>query len=109
MTIDQERRAAPRFSIQVPTEYGHTNTSVGTGHTKNVSSSGVLVEYTSAASPIDTELRMRFSFFQGSFDTVFAAAVVRYTKGGFAVRFVDLEPTQIDVLCRALSLPPPPL
>ena len=107
MTIDQERRAAPRFSVQAPTEYGHTDTPVGTGHTENVSSSGVLIEYTSAAVPIDTELRMRFSFFHGSFDTVFKAAVVRYTEDGFAARFVHLETDQIEVLRRVLSMPPP--
>ena len=109
MTIDQDRRAAPRLSIQVPAEYEYRTSAWGTGFTENVSTSGVLVEHTSAASPIDREMRMRFSFFDGSFGTVFTAAIVRYTKGGFAIRFVDLEPTQIDVLRRALSLPPPPL
>ncbi len=105
MTIDEERRA-PRFSIQVPTEYEYRTSTWGTGLTENVSTSGVLVEHTSAASPIDAEMRMRFSFFHGSFDTVFTGAVVRYTEGGFAVRFVHLEPTQIDVLRRTLSVPP---
>jgi hypothetical protein len=107
MTTDQERRAAPRFEIQVPTEYEHANTSAGTGHTENVSVSGVLVERSSAELPIDTELRMRFSFFHGSFATVFTAAVVRYTEDGFAARFVQLGTDQIEVLQRALSVPPP--
>ncbi len=107
MTIDQERRAAPRFSIQVPTEYEHANTPVGTGRTENVSVSGVLVERTSAEFPIDTELRMRFSFFSGSFATAFTAAVVRHTESGFAARFVDLDTAQIEVLQRALPVPPP--
>ncbi len=108
MTIDQERRAAPRFSIQVPTEYEYESSRPGSGFTENVSTSGVLVEHTSAAFPIDTELRMRFSFFQGSFDTLFTGAVVRYTEDGFAARFVHRETAQIDVLRRALSVPPPP-
>ena len=107
MTTDQERRAAPRFNIHVPTEYEHVNTPAGTGHTENVSVSGVLVERTSAELPIDTELRMRFSFFQGSFATVFTAAVVRYTEGGFAARFVNVDTAQIEVLQRAFSVPPP--
>ncbi len=107
MRTDQERRAAPRFSIQVPTEYAHTNTPAGTGHTENVSVSGVLVERTSAELPIDTELRMRFSFFHGSFATVFTAAVVRYTEDGFAARFVHLDTAQIEVLQRAFVVPPP--
>ena len=107
MTIDQNRRAAPRVSIQVPTEYEYDSNPAGTGHTENVSSSGVLVERTSAELPIDTELRMRFSFFHGSFDTIFTGAVVRYTEDGFAARFVNLDTAQIDVLQRALSVPPP--
>jgi hypothetical protein len=107
MTIDQERRVAPRFSIQAPTEYEYENSTPGAGITENVSSSGVLIEYTSAAFPIDTELRMRFSFFHGSFDTVFTGAVVRYTEDGFAARFVHLDTAQIEVLHRALSVPPP--
>ena len=107
MTIDQERRVAPRFSIQVPTEYEYETSTPGTGLTENVSSSGVLVERTSAELPIDTELRMRFSFFQGSFATVFTAAVVRYTEDGFAARFVNLDTAQIEVLQRAFSVPPP--
>ena len=108
MTTDQNRRAAPRFSIQVPTEYEYDSDLAGTGFTENVSSSGVLVDHTSAAFPIDTELRMRFSFFHGSFDTVFTGAVVRYTEDGFAARFVHLDTAQIEVLHRALSVPPPP-
>ena len=104
MTIDQERRAAPRVSIRVPTEY--KNSTQGNGFTENVSSTGVLLEHTSAEIPIDTELRIRFSFFQDSFDTVFTGAVVRYTEDGFAARFVNLETPQIEVLRRVLSVPP---
>lgn len=98
---------APRFSIQVPTEYEYENTTPGSGFTENVSSSGVLIEYTAAVFPIDTELRMRFSFFHGAFDTVFKGAVVRYTEDGFAARFVQLGPDQIEVIRRTLSAPPP--
>ena len=106
MTIDQERRAASRFSIRVPTEY--KNSTQGNGFTENVSSTGVLLEHASEVIQIDSELRMRFSFFDGSFDTVFRGAVVRYTEGGFAARFTDLEEAHIEVLRRALSMPPPP-
>ena len=104
MTIDQERRAEPRFSIQVPTEYEYESSTPGSGFTENVSTSGVLVEHASAGFPIDAELRMRFLFFHGSFDTLFTGAVVRYT----AARFVRLETAQIEVLRRAFSVPPPP-
>lgn len=108
MTIDQGRRAAPRLSIQVPTEYEYESSTPGSGLTENLSISGVLVEHASAAFPIDAELRMRFSFFLGSFDTLFTGAVVRHTADGFAARFVRLETAQIEVLRRALTLPPPP-
>ena len=106
MTIDQERRAASRFSIQVPTEY--ENSTPGSGLTENVSTSGVLVDHASATFPTDAELRMRFSFFVGSFDTLFTGAVVRHTADGFAARFVRLETAQIEVLRRVLPVPPPP-
>ena len=59
MRTDQNRRAAPRFSIQVPTKYEYDSDPAGTGFTENVSSSGVLVEYTSAAFPIGTEVLQR--------------------------------------------------
>ncbi len=107
MPIDQERRVAPRFNVEVPIEYEYESSTRGTGFTENVSASGVLVEYASAEIPIDTELRMRFSFFHGSFDTVFTSSVVRYTEDGFAARFVHLETAQLEVLHRVLSLPPP--
>ncbi len=107
MTIDQERRA-PRLSIQVPTEYEYESSTPGSGLTENVSTSGVLVEHASAAFPIDAELRMRFSFFHGSFDTLFTGAVVRHTADGFAARFVRLETAQIEVLRTVLPVPPPP-
>ena len=107
MTSDQQRRAAPRFNIRVPTEYEYENFAWGNGFTENVSTSGVLVEYTSDEFPIDAELRMRFSFSHGSFDTVFTGAVVRYTEYGFAARFVQLGTDQIELLQRALSVRPP--
>ncbi len=105
MTTDQERRVAPRLAIQAPTEY--ENSAPGNGFTQNLSISGVLIEHASAEIPIDTELRMRFSFFHGSFDTVFTGAVVRYAEDGFAARFVHLGTAQLEVLHRVLSLPPP--
>jgi hypothetical protein len=104
MTIEQERRAAPRFSIRVPAE--SKNSVQGNGFTKNVSSTGVLFEHASELIQIDTELLMRFSFFHGAFDIPFRGAVVRYTEGGFAARFVHLEAAQIEVLRRALSVSP---
>ena len=100
----EERRVAPRFSVQVPTEYEDSH--MGSGLTENVSLSGVRIEHASRSIPIQTEIRLRFSFFIGSFDTVFHGTVIRHTGGGFAVEFGDMDPVQLDVLRRILRLSP---
>ncbi len=97
----EERRAAPRLSIQVPTEYENSHT--GSGFTKNVSLSGVRIEHASLSLAIQTEIGLRFSFFMGSFDTVFPGTVVRHTEDGFAVHFGDMGEAQLGVLRRVLQ------
>ncbi len=98
----QERRVAPRLRIQTPMEYGQ-DAETGSGFTKDVSLSGVRIEKASLAVPIEAELRLRFSFFQGSFDTVFPGKVVRHTTDGFAVQFGSLDVAQIETLRTALG------
>ncbi len=61
----EERHREPRFRVQVPTEY--ENSHMGSGFTENLSLSGVLIEPASRSNAIQTELRLRFSFFIGSF------------------------------------------
>ncbi len=100
----EDRRTALRFNVQVPTEYENSHT--GSGLTENVSLSGVLIERVSRSIAIQTEIRLRFSFFIGSFDTVFHGTVIRHTEGGFAVQFADMDPVQLDVLRRILRLSP---
>ncbi len=100
----EERRREPRFSVQVPTEYENSQT--GSGLTENVSLSGVLIEHASRSIPIQTEIRLRFSFFSGSFDTEFQGTVIRHTGGGFAVQFGDMDPVQVEVLRRIIRLSP---
>ncbi len=97
----EERRAAPRFIIQVPTEY--ENSQMGSGLTENVSISGVRIEKASISAAIQTEIRLRFSFFKGSFDTIFQGTVVRHTGPGFAVQFGDMGEAQLEVLSRTLE------
>ncbi len=97
----EEQRAAPRFSVQAPTEYG--NSHMGSGFTKNVSLSGVRVEHASISMAIQTEIGLRFSFFVGSFDTVFRGTVVRHTGDGFAVQLGDMGEAQLEVLRRTLQ------
>ncbi len=96
----EEQRAAPRLSIQAPTEY--ENSHMGSGFTKNVSLSGVRIEHASRSIAIQTEIRLRFSFFTGSFDTIFQGTVVRHTEGGFAVQFGDMGEAQLQMLRRIL-------
>ena len=98
----EDRRTALRFNVQVPTKY--ENSHMGYGFTENVSISGVSIEHSSRLIAIQTEIRMRFSFFMGSFDTVFRGTVVRHTEDGFAVQFVDMGDAQREVLRRSLHL-----
>ncbi len=100
----EEQRAAPRFGVQVPTEYEDSH--MGSGFTENLSVSGVLIEPASRSPAIQTEIRLRFSFFIGSFDTVFQGTVIRHTKDGFAVQFGDMDPVQAEVLRRIIRLSP---
>ena len=100
----EEHRAAPRFRVQVPTEY--ENSHMGSGLTENMSVSGVLIESASKSIAIQTEIQLRFSFFIGSFDTVFRGTVVRHSEDGFAVQFGDMGEVQLEVLRRILRLSP---
>ncbi len=100
--MGREQRAAQRYSVRVSTEYEGSD--MGSGFTENVSLSGALIEYASTSIPIQTKIRMRFSFFIGSFDTVFWGIVVRHTEDGFAVEFVDMGESQLAVLRKILGL-----
>ena len=92
----EERRPAPRIRVQAPTEYENSHT--GSGLTENVSLSGVLIERASVSIAIQTEIRLRFSFFMGSFGTEFRGTVVRHTEDGFAVQFSEMNEAQLEVL-----------
>ena len=100
--LGRDRRAAHRYTVRVSTEY--ESSEVGNGFTENVSISGALVEYASRVIPIQTKIQLRFSFFPGSFDTVFRRIVARHTEDGFAVEFVDMGKTQLEVLRKILRL-----
>ncbi len=96
----EQRREARRFIIEVPTEYEDSQT--GSGLTENVSISGVRIERASKSIAVQTEIRLRFSFFTGSFDTLFQGTVVRHTGDGFAAQFVNMGEAQLEVLRRIL-------
>ena len=97
----EDRRAATRLRIQAPVEYGQ-DAEAGRAFTKDVSLSGVRIEQASLAMPIETELRLRFSFFLSSFETLFRGKVVRHTTDGFAVQFGSLDVAQLEILRTAL-------
>ncbi len=102
-----ERRIAPRYRIRVPVEYEQAS-ATGRGTTWDVSTSGVHVamSHASASSPlsIGSEVKLRFSFFVGSFDVAFPANVVRHTPEGFAVQFDRLGSAHRDLLRQALPV-----
>ena len=98
----KKQRAATRFSVQAPTEYEYSHDTTGSGLTENLSLSGVLVERASILIAIQSEIRLRFSFFTGSFDTVFRGTVVRHTGDGFAVHFGNMGEADLDVLRRGM-------
>ncbi len=100
----KEQRAAQRYSVRVSTEYESSD--MGSGFTENVSLSGALIEYASRSIPLKTKIRLRFSFFVGSFDTVFQGIVSRHTDDGFAVQFVEMGESQVEVLRKCLRLSP---
>ncbi len=97
----EDRRAAPRLRIQAPMEYCQ-DAETGRGFTKDVSLSGVRIEQASLAVPIETDLRLRFSFFLGSFETLVPGKVVRHTTDGFAAQFGSLDVAQHEILRRVL-------
>ncbi len=99
------RRSAPRYRIRVPVEYQQAS-ATGRGTTWDVSISGVHVAMSYASPPlsIGSDLKLRFSFFAGSFDVAFPANVVRHTAEGFAVQFDPLGSAHRDLLRQALPI-----
>ncbi len=97
----RERRPSTRFSVCVPMEY-EDHSVTGRGFTNNVSLSGVLIGQASSPAPIEANLRLRFSFFLGSFATPFRGKVVRHAEDGFAIQFASLEEAELEILRTAL-------
>ena len=102
---EPERRIAARYRIRVPVEYEQAS-ATGGGTTWDVSVSGVHVAMNHAAPPVSigSEVKLRFSFFAGSFDVEFPANVVRHTAEGFAVQFDPLGCAHRDLLRQALPV-----
>lgn len=92
---------ARRYDLSAPVEYRGTSVE-GTGTIWNVSASGALVERVSATVAAGTPLRMRVSYYPGSFEIELPTEVVRTTDTGFAVRFTDLDESSQRMLARVL-------
>lgn len=102
-TSVRNRRVAPRYDLRAPVEYSFSDLR-GEGVVWNISSSGARIDLAYPPVASGTRLRLRFSFYPGSFETELPAEVVRRTETGFAVRFESLDEKQAKVL--RLALPP---
>ena len=74
----------------------------GSGTIWNLSASGALVEWASTIVDSGTPLRMRISYYPGSFEIELPSEVVRTTPTGFAVRFMELDTSSRLLLARVL-------
>ena len=96
---------APRFKLRAPTEY--QNESVhGNGMIWDISASGARIENVTSVVDPGATIALRSSFFPGSFDIQLKGDVVRHTRSGFAVQFIELEAAQIDFLRTILPIFP---
>lgn len=92
---------ARRYDLSAPVEF-RGDAVEGTGTIWNVSASGALVERVSEVVESGTPLRMRVSYYPGSFEIELPTEVVRTTPTGFAVRFTDLDESSRRMLARVL-------
>jgi hypothetical protein len=101
---------APRFDLRVPVLYRGPG-SRGTGVIWDISASGLRIEVASSAVEPGTQVRLKFSYSEGSDPVVAAAKVVRATDTGFAARFIHvtraLEEHLRSVLPRHTTIPKP--
>ena len=88
--MSSDKPVAARYELSGPVEF-RCDDQVGTGTVWNVSASGALVERTSTVVESGTPLRLRLSYYPGSFEIELPSEVVRTTPTGFAVRFTDLD------------------
>ena len=102
MTPAVNGRFAPRFDLRGPVSYRGDGLD-GQGTIWDISFSGARIEMVSSHPPQGTRLQLRPSLFPGSYETELTADVVREThRGGFAVRFMNLDESQLRLLNRAL-------
>lgn len=96
-----ERPQARRYELSGPVEF-RSDEGLGTGTIWNVSASGALIETASAIVERGTPLRLRVSYYPGSFEVELPSEVVRTTPTGFAVRFTSLDAASRRLLAKVL-------
>jgi hypothetical protein len=96
-----ERQLAMRYDLSGPVEFRGDDV-LGSGTIWNLSASGALVEWVSTIVDSGTPLRMRISYYPGSFEIELPSEVVRTTPTGFAVRFMELDVASRLLLARVL-------
>jgi hypothetical protein len=95
-------RKSPRTKVCFPVEY-QSMAEMRQGMVANISFTGALLESASESIEPGTRLVLRCSIFVGSFDIELAGEIVRNTDGGFAVEFVDLGRSQVELLRRIFA------
>ncbi len=99
--MPSDKPVAARYELSGPVEF-RCDDQVGTGTVWNFSASGALVERASIVVERGSSLRMRLSYYPGSFEIEVPSEVVRTTPTGFAVRFTELDAPSRRLLARVL-------
>jgi CBS domain-containing protein len=95
------QRRATRHTLRAPVEY-RAEALVGRGTTWDLSESGVHVAWSDPPPLPGTEVRLRLSFGPGA-ELEIRGEVVRETETGFAVRFLEIDDVERELLQRALA------
>lgn len=98
---DQEHRAR-RIGARFQTDFVGKQVE-GTGTVRNISLTGALIEDCSPLLIGGGDVRLTFSFFEGSLPVEVRAKTVRETKTGFAVQFVGMHPRVKAILSAAIG------
>ncbi len=104
-SMEKEQTASSRFDISTPVDYWATDFK-GDGTIANISTSGALIEPASRNVAPGTDLGILVRYFPEGAEhcsVELPSKVVRTTNGGFAVRFKDLEPEALFLLCGLLG------
>lgn len=98
----EDTRKSRRINVRFRAEF--TGRKVrGAGVVQNISLGGALIEQADPLLLSGGEVKVRFSFFENALPVEVPAEIVRETRSGFAVRFLDLNRRMRNVLTVAIS------